>query len=90
MILQHSNVMVGAVPIYRVAAELAANNKSILHMSHSQLFEAIEKQCQDGIDYMTVHCGVTQKSMELASMAKKGYGYCKPWGFTAFSMDEAS
>jgi len=74
MILQHSNVMVGAVPIYRVAAELAANNRSILHMSNNQLFEAIEKQCQDGIDYMTVHCGVTQKSMELASRQRRVMG----------------
>jgi len=74
MILEHSTVMVGAVPIYQVAAELSAKDTSILHMSVNQLFEAIEEQCEEGIDYITVHCGVTQHSAELASRQKRVMG----------------
>jgi phosphomethylpyrimidine synthase len=67
MVLDNSCVMVGAVPIYAVAAELASQDKPILHMSSDMLFESIERQCEQGIDYITVHCGVTQRSYELAS-----------------------
>ncbi len=74
MVLEHSSVMVGAVPIYQVAAELSAKNKSILDMSENQLFDAIEQQCEEGIDYITVHCGVTQHSAKLASKQKRVMG----------------
>lgn len=74
MVLEHSRVMVGAVPIYQVAAELSAKDTSILDMSVNQLFDAIEQQCEDGIDYITVHCGVTQRSAELASKQKRVMG----------------
>jgi len=66
--------MVGAVPIYQVAAELSAKEKSILDMSENQLFDAIEQQCEEGIDYITVHCGVTMASAKLASKQKRVMG----------------
>jgi len=74
MVLEHSTVMVGAVPVYQVAAELSAKGASILDMSVNQLFDAIEQQCEEGIDYITVHCGVTQHSAELASKQKRVMG----------------
>ncbi|MBC8525750.1 MAG: phosphomethylpyrimidine synthase ThiC [Candidatus Cloacimonetes bacterium] len=63
-ILHQSPVMVGTVPIYQVASELLKNDKDISQMSVNQLFESIEKQCDEGVDYITVHCGVTQKSIQ--------------------------
>ncbi|MBF0101350.1 MAG: phosphomethylpyrimidine synthase ThiC [Desulfobacterales bacterium] len=66
MFLEKSPVMVGAVPIYQVASELASQGKPIFDMSSNSLFEIIEAQCAEGIDYITVHCGVTQGSYALA------------------------
>ncbi len=64
-ILDQSRVMVGTVPIYGAAARLLEEDKQIVQMKVDGLFEEIEKQCEQGIDYITVHCGVTRKVMEL-------------------------
>jgi phosphomethylpyrimidine synthase len=57
--LEHSTVMVGAVPIYSLATEMVTNHQPLEKMSPDQLLKSIEKQCSEGLDYITVHCGVT-------------------------------
>ncbi|TSA26972.1 phosphomethylpyrimidine synthase ThiC [bacterium] len=63
-ILHQSPVMVGTVPIYQVAAELLEKDHDITEMSVDQLFDSIEKQCGEGVDYITVHCGITRKAVD--------------------------
>lgn len=62
--LEHSPVMVGAVPIYSVATETVAKHQPLETMDSDQLLRSIEKQCAEGLDYITVHCGVTQASVK--------------------------
>jgi phosphomethylpyrimidine synthase len=66
LMLENSPVMLGAVPIYAVASELASKKRDITEMTSDFLFESIERQCEEGIDYITVHCGVTQQTYSLA------------------------
>ncbi len=63
-ILAESTIVVGNVPIYQAAVEIAEKEGSIIHLTKDYLLKTIEKQAQDGIDYMTLHCGVTQHSLE--------------------------
>jgi phosphomethylpyrimidine synthase len=51
-------VMLGTVPIYQAASEGA-----IRRLDPERLFATIEKQARQGVDYMTVHCGVTRESV---------------------------
>jgi len=62
--LDHSTVMVGAVPIYTLATEMLHKHQPLEKMDPAQLMESIEKQCSEGVDYITVHCGVTQASVK--------------------------
>ncbi len=62
--LEESTVMVGAVPIYSVAKEILGAGAPLEDMGADQLLRSIEKQCEEGVDYITVHCGVTQASMK--------------------------
>jgi phosphomethylpyrimidine synthase len=62
--LEHSPVIVGAVPIYTLATEMMARHQSLEEMDGDQLMRSIEKQCSEGIDYITVHCGVTQVAVK--------------------------
>ncbi|RLC47910.1 MAG: phosphomethylpyrimidine synthase [Candidatus Cloacimonadota bacterium] len=64
-ILKQCPVMLGTVPIYSLSAKLAMENKPIPGFSVDELFDSIEYQCEQGIDYITVHCGVTQKISEM-------------------------
>ncbi len=62
-IIKKSSVVVGSVPIYQVAAELNLNKKSIIEMNEDHLFRVIEEHLEDGIDFITVHCGVTREGL---------------------------
>jgi phosphomethylpyrimidine synthase len=61
--LERSTVMVGAVPIYQVATEMVLKHQPLEKMEVDQLFKSIEKQCMEGVDYITVHCGVNASSV---------------------------
>jgi phosphomethylpyrimidine synthase len=63
-------VMMGAVPIYALAADLAAQKRELIDFTVDELFTAIEQQCASGLDYITVHCGTTRSS--LAQLKKCG------------------
>ncbi len=62
-LLKACPVMMGAVPLYAVAAELAAKDILTENMDGETLLRSIEAQCEEGLDYITVHCGVTKESV---------------------------
>ncbi len=62
-ILEVSPLTVGTVPIYQAAARMLDQRKSFVEMTGEDLFEAIEENGRDGVDFITVHCGVTRKSV---------------------------
>ncbi len=69
-IVNASTVPVGTVPIYQAGIEAIENHGAIVSMSVDEIFAVIEEHAKDGIDFMTVHCGVTQTS--LARLKKQG------------------
>lgn len=62
--LENSTVMVGAVPIYGLATDMLARHQALDKMDADQLLKSIERQCSEGLDYITVHCGVTLASVK--------------------------
>ena len=60
MILDRSPVMVGSVPIYMIATKIRREAKPLSKMDVDDMFRSIETQCAEGLDYITVHCGVTR------------------------------
>ena len=63
-IMRHSTISVGTVPIYQAAVETVAKGKPIVQMDPETLFRIIEEQAEEGVDFVTVHCGVTLSSIE--------------------------
>lgn len=64
LFLEKSTVMIGAVPIYSLATEMVARHEALDKMDGDKLMRSIEKQCHEGLDYITVHCGVTRASVK--------------------------
>ncbi len=64
LILKECPVMVGTVPIYQAAIEWKNKGKPFVTMEKEFLFDVIRKHAEDGVDFITVHCGVTLESME--------------------------
>ena len=61
-IIKESTVPIGTVPIYQAVIEAVRSEKSMVHMSVDLLFKVIEKHAEDGVDFITVHCGLTRES----------------------------
>lgn len=57
-IMDAVSVPVGSVPIYQAAG------KGIENMTSDDMFNAVRKHADDGIDFVTIHAGVTQSSFE--------------------------
>ena len=57
--IQDSPVMVGTVPLYQVMVDTHKAGRGLVEMTDDEIFAGIEKHCQDGADFITIHCGVT-------------------------------
>ncbi len=60
-ILRASTVPIGTVPIY----EALTHVKQARELTSGILLEVIEKQAQQGVDYMTIHAGVLQRHLPM-------------------------
>jgi phosphomethylpyrimidine synthase len=70
IIIAEAGIPIGTVPIYQAAVETVKKKRPITQMEPDDIFEVIEKHGVDGVDFITVHCGVTQNS--LARLKKQG------------------
>jgi len=85
-ILKESSVMVGTVPIYSVATRLLCKGKKIAQLDPEDLFNEIEFQAKMGVDFMTLHCGVTKSSLSylnnderVCGIVSRGGALLKRW-----------
>ncbi|MBD5417021.1 MAG: phosphomethylpyrimidine synthase ThiC [Desulfovibrio sp.] len=56
----------GTVPMYAVGQQLLDAGRDIASMKPDDLFAEIEKQARQGVDFVTVHCGLSRRGAELA------------------------
>ncbi len=63
-ILKNSTIPLGTVPLYEAFQYLMDKNEPIEKFDPEILFEVIEKQCEEGVDFITVHCGLTLESIK--------------------------
>ncbi len=61
-IIDASPVPIGTVPIYQMLEELGGN---IEDMQPQHFLDMVEHQAKQGVDYMTVHCGVLLEHLQL-------------------------
>ena len=69
-IIASSSVPIGTVPIYQVGIEAIDKRSAIVKMTIDDLFAGIEEHAGDGVDFITVHCGVTQSA--IAKLKQQG------------------
>ena len=63
--MKESAVPLGTVPIYQTAIEtVRGRKKGIVEISTDDLFATIQAQAEEGVDFVTVHCGLTRHAME--------------------------
>jgi phosphomethylpyrimidine synthase len=62
-IISASGIPVGTVPVYQAAVARARAGSGIASMTEDEIFGAIEEHGADGVDFVTVHCGVTRAAL---------------------------
>ena len=72
-VLDSISLTVGTVPLYQAAMETIEKKGSVVKMEADFLFEIIERQAQDGIGFMAIHCGINMITLER--LRKQGYRY---------------
>jgi phosphomethylpyrimidine synthase len=69
-VMEQSTVAIGTVPIYQAAVKILGEKKAISDMKSDDMFDVIEENGRDGVDFITVHCGVNRES--VAAVEKQG------------------
>jgi phosphomethylpyrimidine synthase len=69
-IIQASPRAIGTVPIYQAGVRAIQDHGAIIKMTADDIFKAIEDNARDGVDFVTVHCGVTQGA--IARLKQQG------------------
>ena len=73
-VIRRSSVPVGTVPVYEIAVMAEKNRKGLLNFTHKDVLEALERQAKDGVDFFTVHSGVTKKTISALKKKKRMLG----------------
>ena len=64
----------GTVPMYAVGQRLLDAERDVATMQPDELFEEITRQARQGVDFMTVHCGLSLRGAEMAVKQKRVMG----------------
>jgi phosphomethylpyrimidine synthase len=85
-ILARTPIPLGTVPVYQAAVKAIDRRESIVDMTEEDLFEAIESQAREGVDFMTVHSGLTLKAIDrlkkqgrVADIVSRGGAFHLAW-----------
>lgn len=73
-IMNAVDVPIGTVPIYEAGVATLSKNKEIIEMDEEDMFKAIEEQAKEGVDFMTLHCGITHDLVEKIEASKRMMG----------------
>jgi phosphomethylpyrimidine synthase len=60
-ILEEIKVPLGTVPVYQSALRALEHKGAIIHLDEDDLFDVIEEQAKEGVDFFTIHVGVTKE-----------------------------
>lgn len=86
LILENSTVPVGTVPIYEASITAIRKRGSIAKLSIDDIFKTFESHAKDGVDFFTVHSGVTKDSLarlekedRIIDIVSRGAAFLANW-----------
>ena len=85
-ILHECPITLGSVPIYDAAVGAARAEGSIRHMTPEGMLAAARDHAEQGVDFLTLHCGVTrsviatlERSPRVAGIVSRGGSFLTTW-----------
>ncbi|HHS13252.1 MAG TPA: phosphomethylpyrimidine synthase ThiC [bacterium] len=85
-VMKAVETIIGTVPVYQAVLEAVSKHEALVRMSVDDLFHVMEQQALEGVDFFTVHCGVTlsalerlQKQGRLMDIVSRGGSFLTTW-----------
>ena len=73
-VIAESPVPIGTVPVYQTAIDARRKGKSFIAASAREILAGVEKHLRDGVDFITVHCGINRRNVEILARAGRVCG----------------
>lgn len=70
-IMDESSVAIGTVPIYQAVAENEKHGNMPHQMKTKDFFRIVEEHCKQGVDFLTIHCGINKQSSDAFIKSKR-------------------
>jgi phosphomethylpyrimidine synthase len=67
-IMREVPMVIGTVPVYQAAIRAIRDRGALIEMTVDDLFQVMEEQAKEGVDFFTVHCGVTRQALDRLKM----------------------
>ncbi len=67
-LIDFSPVMIGTVPMYDAVGML---DKELKDITADEFFQVVERHAHDGVDFMTIHCGINRATAERIKRNKR-------------------
>ena len=84
-IIESTELPIGTVPIYQCGLT-KARESAVVDMTSDDIFKSIRKHAEDGVDFVTVHCGVTKQVVDslkesgrLTNVVSRGGSFLTAW-----------
>jgi len=85
-LLAQSSIPFGNVPVYEMMVEAPRQGKTFVSLDAAQMLGYIRRQAEDGVDFMTIHAGLTLRAIEklkkkprLAGIVSRGGSMLTAW-----------
>lgn len=85
-LLAQSTIPFGNVPVYEMMVAAPRQDTSFVSLDAAQMFAYIRRQAEDGVDFMTIHAGLTLKAIDklrkkprLAGIVSRGGSMLTAW-----------
>jgi phosphomethylpyrimidine synthase len=70
-IIKQSTVPIGSVPVYGAAVKAVEENKNVVDFSEEDFIDMVQEHAEDGIDFMTIHAGLTSRVLDVVKNSKR-------------------
>lgn len=70
-VIKRSVIPLGTVPVYEIAVAAQKKSRNFLKFSHLDMLNVLEAQAKEGVDFFTIHSGVTRKNVATLKKNKR-------------------
>ncbi len=85
-VMETVNIPIGTVPIYEAGITASNTKGAVVNMDGDDMLRAIENQAKTGVDFVTVHCGITmdlvnkvKNSNRIMGIVSRGGSFLAAW-----------